>query len=209
MSELTDAFLTATLAYGPLALALALLIAALGIPLPATLLLLAAGAFARQGVLDGAWAGALGLLASVLGDSGGYCLGRCGGDLVRRRVAGRAGWQRARATFARRGGLAVLLTRFALTPLALPTNLIAGSTQYAFARFLLFDVIGELVWVALYGGLGYVFADQWETLSELAGNLTGVLLGLVALAIGLVWGYRIWQARRARIGVVLRVNLEP
>jgi membrane protein DedA with SNARE-associated domain len=195
MSELTDALLTATLAYGPLALALALLIAALGVPLPATLLLLAAGAFARQGALDGAWAAVLGLLASVLGDSGGYCLGRCGGSLVRRPVEQRGSWQRARAIFARRGGLAVLLTRFALTPLALPTNLIAGSTQYAFPRFLLFDVIGELIWVALYGGLGYLFADQWEMVSELAGNLTGALLGLFALAAGSYLAFRSRQRR--------------
>jgi len=198
MSELTEAFLTAMLAYGPFALALALLIAALGVPLPATLLLLAAGAFARQGALDAAWAGGLALLASVLGDSGGYCLGRCGGALVRRRVAGQAGWQRAQTSFARRGSLAVLLTRFALTPLALPTNLIAGSTHYAFPRFLVFDVIGELAWVTIYGGLGYLFADQWETLSDLAGNLTGVLLGLLALATGGYLAFR-WRQRRIQL----------
>jgi membrane protein DedA with SNARE-associated domain len=207
MSELTEAFLTAMLAYGPLALALALLLAALGIPLPATLLLLAAGAFARQGALDGAWAAGLGLLASVLGDSGGYCLGRCGA-LVPQRVAGRPSWQRAQATFARRGSLAVLLTRFALTPLALPTNLIAGSTRYAFPRFLLFDAIGELVWVVLYGGLGYLFADRWEALSDLAGNLTGALLGVLAMTIGAVWAYRVQRARRAGIGVVLGPDMQ-
>jgi membrane protein DedA with SNARE-associated domain len=205
---MTDALLTAMLAYGPLALALALLIAALGVPLPAPLLLLAAGAFARQGALDGAWAGALGFLASVLGDSGGYCLGRCGGALVRRRVQAHGGWQRAQATFARRGSLAVLLTRFALTPLALPTNLIAGSTRYAFPRFLLFDALGELIWVALYGGLGYLFADRWETLSELAGSLTGALVGLLVLALGAVLAYRVWRARQLRIGVVLHADME-
>ena len=199
MSELTEAFLSAMLAYGPLALGLALLIAAFGIPLPATLLLLAAGAFARQGALDGAWAGALGLLASILGDSGGYCLGRCGRALVQRQVAKRAAWQRARVTFARRGSLAVLLTRFALTPLALPTNLIAGSTHYAFPRFLLFDLIGETVWVALYGGLGYLFADRWEALSDLAGNLTGALLGLFALAAG---GYLTFRSRQRRLQLI-------
>jgi hypothetical protein len=30
-------------------------------------------------------------------------------------------------------------------------------------------------WIALYGGLGYVFAGQWETISDLAGDLTGAL----------------------------------
>ena len=195
MSELSDTFLTAMLAYGPLALALALLLAALGIPLPATLLLLAAGAFARQGVLDGALAATLGVLASVLGDSGAYCLGRCAGALVLRRMNGSAAWRQAQATFERRGALAILLTRFLLTPLALPTNLIAGSSRYAFRRFLVVDVTGELIWVTLYGGLGYLFADRWEALSDFAGSLTGLLVGLLALAGAGALAYRSWQRR--------------
>jgi membrane protein DedA with SNARE-associated domain len=195
MSELTDAFLTAMLVYGPAALALALLLAALGIPLPATLLLLAGGAFARQGVLDGALAATLGVLASVLGDSGSYCLGRCGGSLVLRRMDSTAAWRRAQATFERRGALAILLTRFLLTPLALPTNLIAGSSQYTFRRFLVVDLAGEIIWVALYGGLGYLFADRWEALSDLVGNLSGALLGLLILVVTLVLAYRSGRQR--------------
>ena len=196
MSDLTDALLTAVLAYGALTLGLALLVAALGIPLPATLLLLASGAFARQGMLDGPLALGLALLGSVLGDSGSYCLGRCGGALALKHVEGRALWRQARASFGRRGALAIFLTRFILTPLALPTNLIAGSSRYAYGRFLVIDILGELVWIALYGGLGYAFADQWETLSDLAGNLTGALIGLLALLAGSALAYR---ARRHRV----------
>jgi membrane protein DedA with SNARE-associated domain len=203
MSDLTDTLLTALLAYGAPALGLALLIVALGIPLPATLLLLASGAFARQGMLDARLALGLGLLGSVLGDSGSYCLGRCGSALVLKRVEGRAIWRRAQASFERRGALAIFLTRFMLTPLALPTNLIAGSSRYAFARFLALDVLGELVWIALYGGLGYAFADQWETVSDLAGNLTGALIGLLALVAGGALAYR---ARRRRGLVVVAAD---
>ena len=196
MSDLSDALLTAVLAYGAPALGLVLFSVALGIPLPATLLLLASGAFARQGMLDARVAVGIGLLGSVLGDSGSYCLGRCGGALVLKHVEGRAVWHQARASFDRRGALAIFLTRFILTPLALPTNLIAGSSRYAYARFLLFDVLGELVWIALYGGLGYAFADRWETISDLAGNLTGVLIGLLVLVVGGALAYR---ARRRHV----------
>jgi membrane protein DedA with SNARE-associated domain len=197
MSDLTDTLLTAVLAYGAPALGIVLLIAGLGVPLPATLLLLAGGAFVRQGMLDSQLALALALLGSVLGDSGSYCLGRCGGALVQKRVEG-ATWRRARATFERRGALAIVLTRFLLTPLALPTNLIAGSSRYTFRRFLALDTLGELVWIALYGGLGYLFADQWETLSDLSSSVTGALLGLLALAAGVFLAYR---SRRRRLPV--------
>ncbi|HEU5103878.1 MAG TPA: VTT domain-containing protein [Roseiflexaceae bacterium] len=195
MSDLADTLLTAVLAYGAPTLGLVLFVVALGIPLPATLLLLASGAFVSQGVLDGPLALGLGLFGSVLGDSASYCLGRCGGALVIRRFERAAAWRRAQATFDRRGGLLIFFTRFMLTPLALPTNLIAGSSRYTYGCFLTLDALGELIWITLYGGLGYAFAGQWETVSELAGNLTGVLIGLLALVIGVALAYR---ARRRR-----------
>lgn len=197
MTDLTDTFLTGMLAYGPPALSLALLMGALGLPLPGTMFLLAAGAFARQEVLNWPLAAPLALLGVVLGDSGGYFLGRYGGPLVLKRMEGAASWQRAQDTFDHRGGLAILLTRFLLTPLAVPTNLIAGSSQYAFWRFLAFDMMGELVWVTLYGGLGYLFADSWEALNALAGDLSGLLVGIVVLGVGGYLAYRHWQGRAA------------
>ena len=60
----------------------------------------------------------------------------------------------------RRGGIAIYLTRWLFTPLALPTNLIAGSSGYPFWKFLLFDIAGEITWILLYGGLGYAFGSQ-------------------------------------------------
>jgi membrane protein DedA with SNARE-associated domain len=193
MTDLSETFLTGMLAYGPPALSLALLLGALGLPLPGSMFLLAAGAFAGQGALSWSAAAPLALAGVVAGDSGGYLLGRYGGPLLLRRVEGSDSWQRAQKTFDRRGGLAILLTRFLLTPLAIPINLIAGSSQYSFWRFLTFDAVGELMWVALYGGLGYLFADSWEVISDLAGNLSGLLVGLVALGVGGYLAYRYWQ----------------
>ena len=197
MTDLTEAIYTAMQVYGAPALALALLLASLGVPLPATVLLIAGGAFARQGLLDGALAAALALLGTILGDSGSYCIGRYSGPLLRRWIAGTAAWRRAEAMFARRGALAILFTRFLLTPLALPTNLIAGSSRYTFRRFLAFDSVGELVWVLLYGGLGYLFADRWEVLGDLAGSLSWLLVGLLVLVAGGVLAYRHRRVRAA------------
>jgi membrane-associated protein len=201
VTDLSEAFLTGMLAYGPPALSLALLLGALGLPLPGTMFLLAAGAFAGQGTLNWLVAAPLALLGTVLGDSGGYFIGRYGGQLVLKRVEGSNSWQRAQNTFDRRGGLAILLTRFLLTPLAVPTNLVAGSSQYALWRFLAFDVSGELVWLALYGGLGYFFADSWEVLNDLAGDLSGLLVGLIALGVGGLLAYRHWRGRYGRPAV--------
>ena len=186
MSELslTDFFLTGLITYGPPMLGLALLLAGLGLPLPATLFLLATGAFIRQGVMDWTTTLGLGLLGVIVGDSASYALGRFAGDRAQRRFNRSAIWKSAQDTFARRGGTAIYLTRFLLTPLAIPVNLIAGGSRYAFWRFLGYDVAGEVTWIVLYVGLGYVVGSQWELISQFVGDFSGLLVGLAALGAG-------------------------
>lgn len=194
MSDLNDAFLTGILTYGAPALSAALLLSAFGVPLPGAMFLLAAGAFVSQGVLDGRLLAPVALIAVIAGDSGSYWLGRhVVGAVVVRRVEGTAAWRKAQSTFDRRGGVTVFLTRFLLTPLATPTNLIAGSSRYSYGRFLFFSAAGEVIWVAGYGALGYLFADSWDALSDLLGNISGLLLGLVLLGAG---GYAAWRHTR-------------
>ena len=71
-----------------------------------------------------------------------------------------------------------------LTPFALPINLLAGSTRYSLWHYLTLVVAGETLWVIAFGGMGYVFADRWEAVSSLLGDLTGVVVGLVLLVVG-------------------------
>lgn len=194
--NLTDLFLTGMLTYGPLALGLALLLGAVGIPLPGTLFVLAAGAFVRQGVLDLFTASGLGLLGAVLGDSASYAIGYFAKGWVERRFGQSTAWQKARDTFERRGGLAIYLTRFLLTPLALPTNLIAGGSGYSFWRFLAYDVAGEFTWIVLYGGLGYAFGSQWELINQFISDFSGLLVGLVALGAGIYFLIRRQRRRQ-------------
>ena len=186
MSEisLTDFFLTGLITYGPPMLGLALLLGGLGLPLPGTLFLLATGAFIRQGVMDWTATLGLGLLGVVVGDSASYAIGPFAGDWAQRRFHRSAAWQSAQGAFARRGGTAIYLTRFLFTPLAIPTNLIAGGSRYVFWRFLGYDVAGEVTWIVLYGGLGYGVGSQWELISQFVGDFSGLLVGLVALGAG-------------------------
>lgn len=174
---------TAMAAYGAWALGAATLVGAIGVPLPTSMLLLAAGAFVRQGALD--WWAALLLAAvgAIAGDWVSYLLGRFGGTLVTDRWAGAKPWQQARSSFARWGWLSVFFSRFMLTPLALPVNLVAGSTHYTGWRFLSSVVAGELVWVLAFSSLGYLFADQWQALSTALGSASLWLLALAATGV--------------------------
>jgi membrane-associated protein len=179
--------------YGSPMLAVTLFFGALGLPAPGTLLVIASGAFVRQGVLDMVTTPLLGLTGVVAGDALSFSLGYFAHTWMERRFAHAAAWRKAELLFNRRGSVAVYLTRWLLTPLAVPVNLIAGSSGYGPGKFLLYDISGELTWLGLYGGLGYAFGSQWELISEFISNFSGLLVGIVVLAAGL---YLVWRWRK-------------
>lgn len=185
--DLTDLLLNGLATYGAVMLGIALLLGALGLPVPGTLLVIAAGALVRQETIDGSTALLAGLLGAVIGDSASYIMGRCGTGWVQRSFKSSAAWQTAQTQFQQRGALAVYVTRFLLTPLAIPTNLIAGSSGYNFGRFLSYDLAGEFTWLVLYGGLGYTFGSQWEAISEFVSDSTGYLVAVAAMGMALYY----------------------
>ena len=63
-------------------------------------------------------------------------------------------------------------------------------TGYSWPRFLLWDVLGEVLWVVLYVMLGKLFSDRVQELSDLAGNLTWVVAGVLAI---IVLGWKLRQ----------------
>jgi membrane protein DedA with SNARE-associated domain len=195
--NLTDLLLNLMTAYGPAALGSALLLGGAGVPIPGTLLVLAAGALARQGALEWSTALAVGLLGVVLGDAIGYAIGRFATAWARRRpsLSRSTAWRRAQDRFERGGALAIYSTRFLLTPLAMPTNLIAGGSGYGLGRFLTYGVAGETTWLLLYGGLGYAFAGEWQTINQYTSDLSGWLAGALVAGIGI---YLLMWLRRRR-----------
>jgi membrane protein DedA with SNARE-associated domain len=202
-----ELFSTGILTYGAPVLGLALCLGALGLPFPSTLLVLTAGAFAQQGVLDGGQAMAMGLAGVVLGDSLGYGLGRFAGTSLPGRFRDTSTWRKAQAAFAKRGNWMIYLTRFLLTPLAMPVNLIAGSSGYGFWSFLGADALGELTWLALYGGVGYALGSQWASLGQLVaqsnlhwGTAALAVIGLLLLA-GAALSLTTTSQRNATVGL--------
>lgn len=186
LADLSSTLLSWVLVYGAIVLFVAVLLAAIGLPLPSSFLVLAAGAFIRQEALDLPSALAWALLGAVLGDSFSYGLGYIARGPILRRFGEGAAWRTAEENLRRRGALAIYLTRWLITALSVPTNLVAGTGGYPYFRFLLFVVAGEITWLLLYGSLGYAFSDQWETISDLISDFGGLLLGALLLIIGII-----------------------
>jgi membrane protein DedA with SNARE-associated domain len=187
LSDLNDLLLTYIVTYGAFAVGAVLLLGALGLPLPSTLFVLASGAFIQQGVLDPYPTILVALLAAVLGDTLSYGMGR----LLHRPIHARFGqsdaWRNAESYFKQRGAWAIYLTRWLLTPIAVPINLIAGSSGYGAGHFVGLASAGELTWLISYGTLGYMFGSQWEAVSDFISDFSGVLVGLVLVGAGVYW----------------------
>lgn len=179
MDALSDLLVNGLLTWGTPLLGLVLVVAALGVPLPVSILLVAAGAFARQGLLETPLVAGVGVAGAVLGDALSFGLGRFAQGWVMQKYGSFILWRRTQRMFERFGGLTIFLTRFLLTSLALPANLVAGGSGYRFLRFILLDVLGEVLWVAIYGGAGYWFGGQWESVSQLLSDAGGWLPGLI------------------------------
>ena len=195
---MSDYLLTQILNYGAPTLGVIVFIGAMGAPFPCTLLVIAAGAFAKQGFLTWYTTGLITLAFVVIGDNLSYAMGYYAREPVLRRFQDSEKWMQAEGTFNRWGGMAIFWTRFLITGIAVPVNLIAGTSGFGIRRFFMYDLIGEAIWIFGYGGLGYLFGTQWEMVSDLLSNISGLALGLVVLGIGIWLGIRRLKVIEAR-----------
>ena len=187
---MSDFLLTQIINYGAPTLGAIVFVSALGIPLPATLVVIAAGAFSREGFLPWHTTALLALVCVVLGDCIGYAIGYYLRGPALHWLGKSAQWGRAERFFQRWGGMSVFLTRFLITGIASPVNIMAGMGNISFRTFLFYDISCEAIWLFGYGGLGYLFGSQWEVASEFMGNFGTLVLGLAILGAG------IWLARK-------------
>jgi membrane-associated protein len=186
---MSEFLLTQVINFGTPLIGLILMLGALGFPVGASVVVIAAGAFSQQGILDWPSAIVIGLVGAVIGDMLSYSIGHYAKGWTQKRFGNSQTWINASQSFHNSAGLAIYLTRWLITAIAIPTNLIAGGSGYKFSHFLLYDVTGELTWIVLYGGLGYWFGSQWELVYDFISNFGGLALGIVLFGFGIkqVW----------------------
>jgi membrane-associated protein len=192
---MADFLLTQVINFGTPLIGLILLLGALGFPVGASVVVIAAGAFSQQGVLDWPSAILIGLVGAVIGDMLSYSIGHYAKGWTQKRFGNSPAWINASESFRNNAGWAIYLTRWLVTAVAIPTNLIAGGSGYKFSRFLIYDVSGELTWIVLYGGLGYLFGSQWELVYEFISNFGGLILGLFIFGFGIKQAWN-WQEKK-------------
>jgi membrane-associated protein len=180
---MSEQVLAALGTYGSPALFAIVAVAAVGVPLPVTLLLIVTGSLAAQGAMNVWLSIAIAAAGSVAGDQIGFAVGRWGGKRLVARLSGMIGSaERIKELDARAkswGGF----SRWLATPLGPWINLASGAADYSWLRFTLWDFLGESFGAALYIWLGLVFSDRVQALGAILGDLTWAILGTLTAAL--------------------------
>jgi len=166
-------------------LGIILFVASFGPPLPASMLLINAGALVQRGQLSFSLVVLVGVITAILGDLGAYHLARRVGEPVLRGV-GRHRHAPAEHVLLQRGALGLFLSRWLLTPVGPALNIVCGLTRYPFRRFGTLIALGQLVWVIGYVLLGRIFSSHIQRLTALLSNLSWLVVVILVGGIGLV-----------------------
>ena len=121
-------------------------------------------------------------LAAILGDSVNYAIGRTIGPKVYSRPDSR--WirqehlRRTQDFYDRYGGVTIVIGRF--VPIVRTfAPFLAGVAQMAYPRFLSYNIVGGVLWIASLVYAGYLFGNiPW-----VRNNLTFIVIGIVVVSL--------------------------
>ncbi len=190
VQPVTETILALVPTYGlPFLFGIAVL-AASGVPVSSSLALLVTGAFIQIGELELTQSFLVALAGAVIGDQIGYQIGLHAGNAVEERLVRKpkraAQILRAKEFIDRFGGVGVFLTRWLLAPIGPITNIICGASDMRWLRFTIWDFLGEVLWVTIYIGAGYMFSGNLEEIATLMGEASWLMIAaLVALGMGI------------------------
>jgi membrane-associated protein len=194
---MSEQVLAALARYGLPALFVVVVIAAIGVPLPVTLLLIVTGSLAAQGVINIWWAIAVAAVGASAGDQIGYAIGHWGGKALVNKLAGMLGkadgLKQLETKAARLGAAGIFFSRWLVTPLGPWVNFASGIANYSWLRFSVWDFLGETLCAALYICVGLAFSDRVQAVADVLGNLTWAAVGVVIAAL---LGWKLFSRQR-------------
>lgn len=160
--------------YGYLGLFLSVLGNQLGLPLPSMLLIMAAGALVGIGELSLPFTLFLVVTASLIADFVWFEIGRRRGIsvlgvLCRYSLESDSCVRDTQNRFVKRGAKTLLFAKFfpGLGEISPP---IAGIIRMNLSTFLIYDLLGSLIWALTFLGIGYFFSDRLE---QIAAHIEG------------------------------------
>jgi len=161
--------------------------------LPGDSLLFAAGTFAALGALDLRVLLVILMIAAIAGDTVNYWVGAWVGP---RAFSGRVRWlrkdylDRTHAFYEKHGGKTIIIARF-VPIIRTFAPFVAGVGAMNYGKFLLYNVVGAVLWVGMFVLGGYFFGN----IPIVRENFTIVILAIIAISVMPV-AYEALRARR-------------
>lgn len=149
--------------------------------LPGDSLLLAAGALAAKGAMEPTLLILILCIAAILGDTLNYHIGRYIGPRVfemNNRFIKKEHLLKTQAFFDKHGGKTIIFARF-LPFFRTFAPFIAGASHMNYKHFLMFNVVGAVLWIASFVILGYAFGN----IPFIKDNFMYVVIGIIILSI--------------------------
>ncbi|WP_314423499.1 DedA family protein [uncultured Microbacterium sp.] len=130
------------------------------------------------------------VVGALIGESIGFWLGRWVGPHIRHswigRRVGEANWVRAENYLARRGGIAIFLSRF-LPVLHSLVPLTVGMSHFSYRRFIAWTTPACLLWAAAYVSITSLAAGSFRELVDRVHFAGYIFVGIIALFLVLIY----------------------
>jgi membrane protein DedA with SNARE-associated domain/rhodanese-related sulfurtransferase len=185
--------------HGVLVVFIATLAARVGMPVPASPLLVVAGGLAVAGEFS--WLATLGssIVANVAGDGIWFVAGRRHGHrvmklLCRISLSPDSCVRQSESLIVRWGGNSLIAAKF-LPGVSVVAAPMAGALGMSWTRFLSFEVAAAAIWTMVFLTLGMVFSGQIQQILDVMANAgTAAVIALVLVLAALV-AIRAWRRR--------------
>lgn len=151
---------------------------------------LLAGVFARLGYFDFFTAYLFLLVGALIGDMLWYWAGRHWGEPLIGKFGRYVGItpghvERAKGLFHRYHSPIIVLTKATNAfGLVIPVLFTAGLARIPFWRFLLLNLIGEVIWSGIMMSIGYYFSDLYLRVDDVLGRALIIGVSVMALVVG-------------------------
>ena len=150
--------------------------------LPGDSLLFAVGALAAAGSLDVVWLVVLLSIASIIGDSANYAIGKYFSDKIINKTLGRfikkKHLEQTHRFYEKYGGKTIIVARFVPIVRTL-APFVAGIGNMSYLKFALYNVLGGILWVGSLVLAGYYFGN----IRIIKENFSLVVLGIIFISI--------------------------
>ncbi|MFA6320358.1 MAG: DedA family protein [Candidatus Omnitrophota bacterium] len=164
--------------------------------LPGDSMIFAVGTFAAMGSLDVAWLFAVLVSAAIIGDSVNYAIGKFIGEkafhMKNSKIFKKEYLDKTHKFYEKYGGKTIILARF--VPIVRTfAPFVAGVGIMSYRKFFAYNIIGGILWVAVFLYGGYFFGNM----PVIKNNFSIAIFAVIILSI-LPIGVEYWKHKRTK-----------